>query len=371
MLQDITHDIWEVFLRDELLLVAQLDNALSNTFRLLWRELKSKFFKVAKDVGFARVLAKRILPLSAETLGQKGILIKACLVVAISMNASNLRKHALAGNGFVWRNSNTAVTLHESRHLAQTTLVNMREDMKVVVQDGLYASKRRVSCSLTQAVDTCMDAPASCSNCGKHIADSQVVIIMGMEVEAARRIALHHLSHKAGKFHWIEDSECVGQHDAFYRHLAKLVHQSKNIVGTILHAVAPVLEIEIYGESFLTGIVYGLQDIVKMFLNGFVELFLTVFLRTFSKKIKDLTPTLCYPIYREIAVNEPEHFYPLEHTCLISIATYHLHGVLLVLRHSCRRHLYAVNVDVAQQHSRYHQFLVRQKRHAACLFAVA
>ena len=216
-----------------------------------------------------------------------------------------------------------------------------------------------------------MDAPATGSNGSKHITDGKVVIIMGMEVETARRIALHHLSHEAGKFHRIEDSECVGQHDAFYRHLAKLVHQGKDVIGTVLHAVAPVLEIDIDADALLLSIVNRATEIADVLLECLVQLAFTMLPAPFAKEVHALAAALHNPVHALRLIHKTEHLYPIELAILTRPTRDALHCLHLTFRNTSACHLNPIYIQVLQQSTRNHQLLVRHEADAAGLFTIA
>ena len=115
-----------------------------------------------------------------------------------------------------------------------------------------------------------MDALTTGIDGSKHIADSEVVIIVGVEIEAELFILHFHQFDVLRHFHWIEDAECVGQHEAFDGHVRESVHKSKNIVGTVFHAVTPVLQIYIDTDAFLMSIVDGASNVAKMLFERFV-----------------------------------------------------------------------------------------------------
>ena len=93
--------------------------------------------------------------------------------------------------------------------------------------------------------------------------------------------------------------------------------------------------------------------------------------RAFGKKVQHRAATVAYPIDRLLAVNESQHLYLLQHVNGLGISTNHPDSLLLTFRHSRRCHFDTVDIDVAEQHPRYHQFLVRHETHTVCLFTIA
>ena len=84
-----------------------------------------------------------------------------------------------------------------------------------------------------------------------------------------------------------------------------------------------------------------------------------------------MTATVGNPIDRLMAVNETEHFYPIQLAHAFCITADHTHGIFLSFRHTRRCHLYAVNINLTKELTGNHELLMRKKAHAARLFAVA
>ena len=77
------------------------------------------------------------------------------------MHAGHLCEDALAHNGLVGGHGNAAVTLDEAADVEEFALVDVRDDVEVVVQNGLHAGQRCVAGALAQAVDGGVDALAA------------------------------------------------------------------------------------------------------------------------------------------------------------------------------------------------------------------
>ena len=69
MFEDVADDVGQVFLCDDLLLVAQLGDALRDALGLLGRELQAQLLEVLGDVGTTGVLSEGILAFASEALG--------------------------------------------------------------------------------------------------------------------------------------------------------------------------------------------------------------------------------------------------------------------------------------------------------------
>ena len=98
---------------------------------------------------------------------------------------------------------------------------------------------------------------------------------------------------------------------------------------------------------------------------------MTMLLATFGKEIYDFSATIINPVNRKIAVNKPQHLHFLEGIHLSGITANHLHSILLAFRNPCRSHLYAVNIDITEEHAGNHKLLMRQEGDAICLLPVA
>ena len=96
--------------------------------------------------------------------------------------------------------------------------------------------------TLAQAVASGVQAFATAKHGSQHITYSQVIIVMGMEIEMCMRITLHHLLDEIIGLQRVQDTQCIRQHKSLDVSLGKCVHQCKYIVGGIFHAITPILE---------------------------------------------------------------------------------------------------------------------------------
>ena len=107
-----------------------------------------------------------------------------------------------------------------------------------------------------------------------------------------------------------------------------------------------------------------------MLLGRLLQLFLTMPQRTLRQQVDGLAATRFNPVNTELSVHEAEHLHPVQPIDLRGIATYHGHGLFLSFRHPGRSHLYTIDIEIAQQHTCNHQFLVRQETDTTCLLAI-
>ena len=96
-----------------------------------------------------------------------------------------------------------------------------------------------------------------------------------MEIEMHLRITLDHLAEELDDLQWIHHSQGVGQHEAFDPSLGGAeggycIHQLIDIVRRILHAIGPVLQIEINAKTLAGSIDQFTQDIIDMLIGGFL-----------------------------------------------------------------------------------------------------
>ena len=371
MFQHIRHDIGEVFLCDELLLVAQFDDSVSHTTCLFWRKFQSQLLKVLEDVRLARVLAQRILTLSAKTLRQQVVTIEVVLVVAISVNTSHLREDILSDNRFIGWNGNTRQALHHRGHLAEILFIDMRLHVSVILQNGLHGRKGRIACPFAKTVHSGMHTSASCQNGSHHIAGRQVVVVVRMKIKLQVGITAGHLTHECGCQLRIEDAQRVGQHETLHTTILQRIHKAKHIVRAVLHAVRPILQIEVHANAQLLGIADALLDVRHMLLQRLLQLVLAMTLTTLAEQVDVAAFAVVDPVERSRAIHKSEHLHPVKHACLTSPSADTLHRFLLSVRHTRRSHLNAIHIQVHQQHTGNHQLLVGHKTDAVGLFTIA
>ena len=138
MLQDVADDVGQVFLCDNLFLVAQLRDALRHTARLLRSQLQAQFFQILGDVGLATLLAQRILTLTTETLWHQLVEVQLVFRVTIGMDARHLREDMFADDGLVGGHGDAAETLDHARDVVELVLVDVCLSVELVFQNDLY-----------------------------------------------------------------------------------------------------------------------------------------------------------------------------------------------------------------------------------------
>ena len=158
---------------------------------------------------------------------------------------------------------------------------------------------------------------------------------MGVEVEVCIRIALDHLPEVLDTLQGIHNAQRIGQHKPPDTDVAEGVHHLIDIERRFLHAVRPVLEVEVHGHLLLPGVLHRRDNVLDMFFGCLLQLLLTMAQRAFRQEVHGLTATRIYPVDALPAVDESQHLHPAEHIHLRSIAANHTDGFLLTFRHLC------------------------------------
>ena len=307
--QHIGDDVGKVFLRDYLLLVAQLDDACGDLAHGLIVEFEAQGFEVLAYVGLAAGLAQCIFALASEALGEQLVAVEVVLVVAVGMHACHLSKDVLTHDGFVGGDGDARVGLHEAAHIVETLLIDGGFGTEVVAQDGLHAGQGSIARTFAQAVDRSMETLGTSQHSGIHVAHGKVVVVVGMEVEVGVGVAIHHHAHELLYLHGIENAEGVREHEAAYTTTLQTVHQLEHVVGRVLHAVAPVLEVHVHRYALLGGVGYGAAYIGNVLFGSALKLLGTVLERTLGEEVHYTGAATAYPVDRGSAVDEAENLH--------------------------------------------------------------
>ena len=194
---------------------------------------------------------------------------------------------------------------------------------------------------------------------------------MRMEVKMRVGVALLHLPHVLYHLQWIENAQGIRKHESTDGCLCQCIEHGIDILRRLLHAVAPVLQVEVHAHIKTIGTSQTLLDIGHMLLYGFLQLTAAVFLTTLSQQVHHLTARLGNPLDGIATIDEAQYLDTVKLVYLTGIAADHLHSILVAVAHLCRGHLDTVHVDVLQQHPGNHQLLVRQEAHAGSLLTIA
>ena len=153
MLQHITNDIGQVFLGDNLFLVAQLRDTLRDATGLLGGEFQTQFLKVLGDIGLPAIFTKGIFTFTTKTLWHQLVVVELVLGVAISMNTSHLSKYILTHNGLIGGHADATKALHHARQVVELTLNNAGLGMELILQNSLNRGQWGIATTLAQSVD--------------------------------------------------------------------------------------------------------------------------------------------------------------------------------------------------------------------------
>ena len=93
-------------------------------------------------------------------------------------------------------------------------------------------------------------------------------------------------------------------------------------------------------------------------------------LATLAEEVDVAASAFVYPVERGGAVDESEHLYPIYHACLGCPSADVGDSLFFSVGDACARHLYAVYVEVEQEGTCYHEFLMGHEADSVGLFAV-
>ena len=108
------------------------------------------------------------------------------------MHTSHLRKHIIADNGLIGSDGDTAIALHQTGDIIQLILLDVRLGLELVLEDHLHTRQWCITTTLTQSVHCHVQSFGTTQYGSQRVRHSQVIIIMGMEIEVGIRIAFHH-----------------------------------------------------------------------------------------------------------------------------------------------------------------------------------
>ena len=287
------------------------------------------------------------------------------------MDTSHLGEDIVADDGLIGGDGDTTVTLHKARDVVELVFVDVRLGMELILEDHLYTRQRSITTAFAKSIDGDVQPLGTAEDSCQRVGHRQVVVVVGMEVEVGIGITLDHLTEVFDALQGVHDTERVGQHEATDATVAEGIHELIDIEGRVFHAVRPVFEVEIDGESLLTGIVYLTEDILDMGLGRLLQLFLTMAQRAFRQEVDGLAATTPDPIDTLAAVHETEYFDMFEFVDLLRIAADHADGLFLTFGDTGRGHLDAIDIEVVEEHTGDDELLVGQETDTAGLLTVA
>ena len=231
---------------NKLFFVAQLNDTFGNQTHSVVVELYTQSFQVFFDARFAGGFTQGILAYTAKTFGQQIVEIKVAFDVSIGVNARCLGKNIVADYRLVGRNAHAGIRFHNAAYSVDPVLPDAGLNFEQIVQHGNNTGNGSITCSFAQTVYRSVHGSYSCPDSLKNIGNGQIVIVVGMEIKFQSGVTFHHLPAVKGCLFRSEDTQGIGQHKMPNGFIAQAVHQVKDIVGRMHHAVGPVFEIEVH-----------------------------------------------------------------------------------------------------------------------------
>ena len=180
----------------------------------------------------------------------------------------------------------------------------------------------------------------------QRIGHGQIIIVVGVEVELQIGITLHHRPTGLVALPRLIDTQRIGQHEAPYGELLQRIDHLIDIVSGVPHAVRPILQIDVDGDSALLRVEHIASNIVDMLLGGLAELVFAVFFGSLGEQVDDSAAALGNPVERRSAVHKTEHFDPIETPFAFGPLHDFLHGGPFAFAHAGRGDLDPVDLHL-------------------------
>ena len=245
--------------------------------------------------------------MSAETLRYQVVAIKLVLVVTIGMHTSYLGKDIVSYNRCIRSHGNAAVTFNQSGNIVQTVFLDIGLCLEHILQNHLNARQWCIATAFAQTIHGNVKTLGAAQYGSQRVAHSQIVVVMGMEVEVRIRITAHHLAHILHTLQWVQNTQRIRKKEALDRQFYQLIHHHEEIVTTVTHTARPVLQVKIHGESLAQSIVDGLLDMSEMLLRRHFELLGAVLVATLSQEVDDMTAAFGNPIHTLVVIHESQY----------------------------------------------------------------
>ena len=335
MLQYIADDVWQIVLGYQLLAVAEFGDSLGHSLGLLRRQLQSQLVKVLDNVGLTGILAQCIFTMSAETLRHQVVAIKLVLVVAIGMHTSYLSEDIIAHHRGIRSHGDAAVSFNQSGNIVQAVFLDIGLCPEHILQNHLNTRQRRIAAALAQTIHGNVKTLGTAQYGCQRVAHSQIVVVVGMEIEVRVRITANHLAHILHTLQWVQDTQSIRKQEALDWQFHQLIHHHEEIVTAVAHTTRPVLQIEIYGEILAQSIVDGLLDMSEMLLRRHLELLGAVLVATLRQEVDDMTAAFGNPIHALVVIHESQYLNGIQFTYGLGITANTSDSILFAFRHTC------------------------------------
>ena len=257
--------------------------------------------------------------MSAETLRYQVVAIKLVLVVTIGMHTSYLGKDVVSYYRSIRSHGNATISFNQSGNIVQTVFLNIGLCLEHVFQNHLNTCQWCIATTLTQTIHGNVKTLGAAQYGSQRVAHSQIVVVMGMEVEVRIRITAHHLAHILHTLQWVQNTQRIRKKEALDRQFYQLIHHHEEIVTTVTHTARPVLQIEIHSESLAQSIVDGLLNMSEMLLRRHLELLGAVLVATLSQEVDDMTAAFSNPIHTLVVIHESQYLNGIQFTYSLSI----------------------------------------------------
>ena len=206
---------------------------------------------------------------------------------------------------------------------------------------------------------------------GSGIGHGQVIVVMGVEIEAQMRVARHQIAAETLGVVGIEHAQRIGAQETLHGGVGQSVEHGIHVVGRVAHAVGPVFEVEVHAHVPIdSGENLG-ADIRQVLFGRASQLSLAMSAGAFGQQVHHTASGRAQPVERQPAVDEPEGL----DTVGIPLGGGPLgdgtHGLLLALRNPRRGDLDAADAQFLQQEPGDGELLAGVERNARCLLAVA
>jgi len=145
------------------------------------------------------------------------------------------------------------------------------------VDERYHARDRRVAGAFTQSVHGDMHTLHPSFDGFKDVGDSQVIVVVRMEVKMQGWIAFNHFAAEPSCLIGIEYAQCIGKHEAPDRFIFQPIHHPEHILFGITHAIGPVLEVEIDRQPHALCRGNGFSHVCQVFLHRLAQLIGTMF----------------------------------------------------------------------------------------------
>ena len=276
--------------------------------------MDAELLEILQDTGLPAVLAEGIFTDPSETLRDESILVETRLLVAVGMDARRLGEDISSDDRLVGRNPYSGDGLHIVADTGQRGFVQRIRNAKLVVEDGKGAGDRNIPGPLSQPVDCRVDAADSGAHRLEDIGCREVIVIVGVEVEAAAWIFLHHPCAELASLGRIEDAEGVREHEPFYSGILETVHHEEDIVRRRNHSVGPVLKVEIDSHPLCLSLGDTVPDFRHMLLRSLSELPFKMPQGTFGKEIHHFAAGRGDPVDGQASVDKAQGLDPVDVT---------------------------------------------------------